>query len=119
MGGSSAATIAYTQGGPKTRKSVRRGEFKIPQSTHLVKDVLQAFLRQRRTLDVLDCAKLPREPFSLLRGDRSLLLPCQLLDDLAIVPQIYLRPNDQAGNSWTVVMDFREPFLFYVFEGRR
>lgn len=85
----------------------------------LVKDVLQALLRQRRALDILDGPKLPRKPFALLGGDRTLLLPCQFLDDLSVVPQIYLRPNDQAGNPWTVMVHFREPFLFYVFKGSR
>ena len=87
--------------------------------THLIKNVLQSLLCQRRTFNVFDRSKFSCKPLALLRRDRSLLLPRQLLDDLGVVAQIYLRPNDQAGNTWTVVMHLREPFLFYVFEGRR
>lgn len=89
------------------------------KTTHLIKDILQPLLRQRRALNVLHRPQLPRKPLALLRGNGSLLLPRQLLDNLRIVPQIYLRPNDQAGNPRTVMMNLREPFLFYVFERSR
>ena len=82
--------------------------------THLVKDVLQTLLRQRRTLHILHRTQFPREAFSLLRSDGPLLLPLQFLQDLGVVPQIDLRADNEARDTGTVMVDLREPLLLDV-----
>ena len=83
---------------------------------YLVEYILQALLGERRALDVLHSTQFPCKSLALLRGDGPLLLPLQLLQDLGVVSQVDLRADDQARHSGTVVVNFREPFLFYVFE---
>ena len=85
-------------------------------STHLIEHVLQALLSERRALDVLHGAQFPRKPLTLLSRDWPLLLSLQLLQDLGIVSQVDLRTDDQARDSGTVVVDFREPLLLHVLE---
>lgn len=87
-------------------------------TTRLIKDVLQSLLSQSRTLHVLDSAKFPSEPFTLLRRNRPLLLPLQLLHHLGIVSQIYLRAHDKAWHPRAVMMNLREPLFLHIFEGR-
>ena len=65
-----------------------------PTGTHLVKDVLQPLLRERRALDVLDRPQLPSEFLSLVGINRSLLLPGQLLQLRAVVSQVDLGAHD-------------------------
>jgi len=87
--------------------------------THLVKHVLQPLLRQCGALYIFDRPKLSREALSQLARYRSLLLSSQLLDHLAVVPQINLRPDDEARHAWTMMVYLWEPLLLDVFKGRR
>ena len=52
----------------------------------------------------------------MLSRDGSLFLSLQLLNDLWVVPQIHLCPNDEAGYSGTMMPNFGEPFLLHVLE---
>ena len=88
----------------------------MKSTTHLIEHVLQTLLRQRRAFYVLDSAKLPGKPLALLARDRPLLLSCQLLYYLGIIPQIDLRSDDKARHAGTVVVHFGEPLLLDVLE---
>lgn len=86
--------------------------------THLVENILETLLSKRRALDVLYGAELACETLTLLREDRALLLPCELLDHLRVVAQIDLRADDEAGHTRAVVPNFGEPLLLDVLERR-
>jgi hypothetical protein len=82
----------------------------------LVKDVLEALLRQGRALDVLDGAELTREPLARVVLDGPLLLPGELLADGGVLSQVDLGADNQAGHARAVVVDLGEPFLLDVLE---
>lgn len=85
--------------------------------THLVENVLQTPLSKGGTLHKLDSSQLLGQSFTLLRRDRPLFLPSELLDHGLIIPQINLRSYDETGHSRAVVMDLWEPLLLDVFKG--
>ena len=87
--------------------------------TYLVKHVLQALLRQSRALHIFHRSEFPCEPFSQFTRYRSLLLSSKLLNDLAVVPQIDLRADDEARHTRTMMVYFWEPFFLDVFKGGR
>jgi hypothetical protein len=82
----------------------------------LVKDVLEALLRQSRALDVLDGAELTREPLARVMLDGPLLLPGELLADGGVLSQVDLGADNQAGHARAVVVDLGEPLLLDVLE---
>ena len=82
----------------------------------LVKDVLEALLRQGRALDVLDGAELTREPLARVVLDGPLLLPGELLADGGVLSQVDLGADNQAGHARAVVVDLGEPLLLDVLE---
>ena len=82
--------------------------------TDLIENILQAFLCQRRTLNILDGTQLPRESLTLLTRDGSLFLSLQLFHHLGVVPKIDLSANDEARDTRTMMMNLWEPFLLYV-----
>lgn len=86
----------------------------IIKCTHLIKDVLQAFLCQCRAFNVLNSSKFPSKPLSLFWSDRPLLLSRKFFYYLRIIPQIDLCAYDEARNTGTMMVDFREPFLLDV-----
>ena len=119
-GGSSAATIAC-----KTAVSMRvrrvawgASEPLFEIGTHLVKDVLQTLLCQRRALHILHRAKLPSKPLALFWGNRTLLLPRQLVQHLWVVPEIDLGADDEARHTGAVMVHLREPLLLHVLKRR-
>ena len=87
--------------------------------THLVKHVLQPLLRQSRALHIFDRPEFPCETFSHFTRHRSLFLSGEFLDDLAIVPQIDLRAEDEARHIRIVVVHLWEPLLLDVLKRRR
>ena len=87
-------------------------------SNYLIKDILQLVLRQRRALDVLDCAKFSRHPLAVFALYWGHPLLCQLIFYLGVLSKIYLRADDQARHSRAVMVDLWKPFLADVFEGR-
>lgn len=99
------------------RPRVNQGNKSRGGRTDLVKNVLQALLREGRAFDVLDSAELPSELLALLRSHWPLLLPRQLLQHLRIIPKIDLSADDEARNTRAVVVNLWEPFFFHVFEG--
>ena len=118
-GGSRAATIAY---GKRVVVSLWRSllgnlRLRCMDGTHLIEDILQLVLRERRTLHVLDRTQLLRHSLTILLTHWRHTLLCKLLTDLAIVTEIGLSADDEAGDSRAVVVDFREPLLADVLEG--
>lgn len=75
----------------------------------LVEHVLQALLRQRRTLDVLDRLQFLRQLLPLLHRYRLLFVLRQLLNRRAVVAEVHLRPHQQKRRLLTVVSYFRYP----------
>lgn len=84
--------------------------------TYLIKDILELILCQRRTLNILDSTKLLRHAFTVLLTDRAHLLLRQLLAHAWIIAQIGLSTNNQARNTWAVMVNLWEPLLADVFE---
>jgi hypothetical protein len=89
------------------------------KATNLVENILQALLSQCRAFHVLDRAEFPSKALPLLLRDRPLLLPRQLLYHHGIVPQVYLGADDEAGDTRTVMVHFREPLLLDVLKRSR
>lgn len=81
----------------------------IPQlATHLIKDILQPFLRQRRTLHILSPTQLSRQPLPLFlryqpRRPPSSVAVHHPLHLLWIIPQIHLRAHYQTRRPGTVM----------------
>lgn len=69
----------------------------------LIKDVLEALLREGGALEVLDGANLLGHAETLRVGDRSQLALLQLLHRPRILSQVELRPDENDGRVWTVV----------------
>ena len=84
---------------------------------YLIKDILELVLRQRRTLHVLDSTQLLSHTLAVLLTDWAHLLLRKLLAHAWVIAQIGLGTNDQARNTWAVVVDLREPLLAHVLEG--
>ncbi len=90
---------------------------KEKKATHLIKDILQLILRQRRALDILDGPQLLGHALPILLANRLHALLGQLLPHLRVFAQIDLGADDEAGHPGAVVVDFGEPFLAHVLEG--
>jgi hypothetical protein len=89
--------------------------------SYLIEHVLELVLRQRRALDVLDCAQLSRHPLAVLALDRRHPLLGQLVLDRVVFPQIDLRADNQTRHARAMVVHLGEPLLTDVLErgGRR
>lgn len=91
---------------------------KEKKKTHLIEDVLELVLRQRRALDVLDGPQLLGHALAVLLADGRHALFLQLIPDLLLVAEIDLRADDEAGYAGAMMVDFGEPFLADVLKGR-
>jgi hypothetical protein len=99
-------------------KTNRNPSLKEPQgNTHLIKNILQLILRQRRALHILNSTQLLRHPLAILPPNRAHLLLRQLIAHAGVVAQIGLGADDEAGDAWAVVVDFWEPLFAHVLEG--
>lgn len=93
-----------------------------PPRTHLIKHILQPFLRQRRTLYILSPAQLSRQPLPLLLRYQPAPPPSPSpattthhpLHLLWIIPQIDLRPHYQARRPGAMMRDFVKPFFTHI-----
>lgn len=77
-------------------------------ATHLIKDILQPLLRQRRTLYILSSSQLSRQPLPLFlryqpRRPPSSVAVHHPLHLLWIIPQIHLRAHYQTRRPGTVM----------------
>ena len=91
----------------------------IYASTHLVKDILELVLSKGGTFDVFDSAQLLGHAIAVLLSDGLHFLASQLLPHGGVIAQIGLGADDQAGNAWAVVVDFREPLFADVLKRGR
>jgi hypothetical protein len=83
-------------------------------TTDLVKYIFEALLGEGRALYVFDCAEFACKTLSGLKGDGTLLLAGELLDDGCIVSEIDLCADDETGDTGAVVVDLGEPLLLDV-----
>lgn len=88
------------------------------QLTYLVKNVLELVLGQSRTLDVLHRTKVLRHLLAIFPAYWLHLLLSELVTDGGVVAEIDLGSDDEARNARAMMVDFREPLLANVFEGR-
>jgi hypothetical protein len=109
-GGSSAATIAWHD------VSIVQTHFQQREQAYLVEHILQFELRESRTLNVLDGAKVLGHALAILFPHRLHLLLAKLLAHLWVVAQICLGADDEARHTGAVVVDFGEPLLPDVLE---
>ena len=83
---------------------------------YLIENILQLVLRQGTALDVLDSTQLLSHALAILFPHGGHLLLGKLLPDAAVVPQIDLGADNEAGNAGAVVVNLGEPLLANVFE---
>ena len=109
-GGSSAATIAWHD------VSIVQTHFQQREQAYLVEHILQFELRESRTLNVLDGAKVLGHALAILFPHRLHLLLAKLLAHLRVIAQICLSANNEARDARAVVVDLREPLFPHVLE---
>ena len=81
------------------------------KATHLIKNIFQLVLRQRRALDILDRPQLLGHPLPILSANRVHTLLQQLFLHLWIIAEIGLGADDEARYPRAMMVDFGEPFL--------
>lgn len=90
-------------------------------ATHLIKNILQPLLRQRRTLHILSPPQLSRQPLPLFlryqpRRPPSSVAVHHPLHLFWIIPQIHLRAHYQTRRPGTVMWDFVKPLFTDILE---
>ena len=90
-------------------------------SAYLVEHILKLILGECRALNILHCAQVFCHTLAILLSDWLHSLFCKLFADAGIIPEIGLCTNDQARNTWAMVVYFWKPLLTDVLErcGRR
>ena len=89
----------------------------IFQDTHLIENILELVLSERRALNILDSPKLFRHPLPIFFAYRGHLLLRELISDAGVIPQISLGTDNKTWNAWTVVVHFWKPFFSDVLKG--
>ena len=83
-----------------------------------VEHFLQVLLGQRRALDVLHSADALRQVPGVPLGDGDLVVARQFDEDLDVVAQVALRPDENERRLGTVSSNLRHPLFENVVKGR-
>lgn len=82
----------------------------------VLKHLANAFTRLGRALEVPHCTNLLCDRHTLLGTNRSLRSLAELIDNLGIVTQVLLAPNQDDGQVLAKVKYFRDPLLLNIVE---
>ena len=87
------------------------------ERAYLIEDVLQVPLRQSAAFDVLDSSKQLRPlPALGFLDDSPIRVVLHSLPVVRVLAQIHLSADEEAGNTWAVMADLREPLVPDVVE---